>query len=146
MKQKPTVQHSQGKLTKTAKVTPTDGGKRKKAHSKNRQETARAGRGSEIAAQSADERARAPYLVFQDCEGVLGQIRDLISSISRGPEVTAQSVEAHALETFGSAAKAEHWLNRPNPLFQGQTPRQVIQANPSTVEAALVRIDHGVYT
>lgn len=64
----------------------------------------------------------------------------------RTSEITAQSVEAHALETFGSAAKAEHWLSRPNPLFHGQAPRQIIQADPSTVEAALVRIDHGVYT
>ncbi len=66
--------------------------------------------------------------------------------LGRGSEITAQSVETHALETFGSAAKADHWLNRPNPLFHGQTPRRVIQADPSTVEAALVRIDHGVYT
>ena len=62
-----------------------------------------------------------------------------------GQEITAQSVEAHALDTFGSAVKAEHWLSRPNPVFQGKTPRQIIKVEPSAVEAALVRIDHGVY-
>ncbi len=59
--------------------------------------------------------------------------------------VTAESVEKHALDTFGTIVKAEHWLNRPNPLFGGKSPRQVLQAHPSRVEAALVRIDYGVY-
>jgi uncharacterized protein (DUF2384 family) len=54
-------------------------------------------------------------------------------------------VEAHALETFGSFAKANHWLNRPNPLFEGKSPLQVLQVDPELVEAELVRIDHNVY-
>jgi len=58
---------------------------------------------------------------------------------------TAQLVEAHALDTFGSAKKAEHWLSRPNRVFQGETPRQIIKVDPSAVEAALIRIVHGVY-
>jgi Protein of unknown function (DUF2384) len=62
-----------------------------------------------------------------------------------GKTVTAQSVEEHALDTFGTVEKAEHWLNRPNPLFSGKTPRQVLRVDPSWVEAALVRIDYGVY-
>ena len=61
------------------------------------------------------------------------------------PEITSRSVEAHALETFGSEAKAEHWLSRRNPVFQGKTPRQIIKVDPLMVEAELVRIDHGVY-
>jgi hypothetical protein len=36
-------------------------------------------------------------------------------------------------------------MNRPNPLFQGKTPRQVIEFDLVAVEAELVRIDHGVY-
>lgn len=63
----------------------------------------------------------------------------------RGEIVTAQSVEKHAHDTFGTLEKAEHWLNRPNPLFDGKTPRQVLQADPYWVEAELVRIDYGVY-
>ena len=59
--------------------------------------------------------------------------------------LTARSVEEHALDTFGTVEKAEHWLNRPNPMFGGKTPRQVLQADPSWVEAELVRIDYGVY-
>lgn len=59
--------------------------------------------------------------------------------------ITAQSVVAHALDTFGSEKKAAHWMSRPNPLLQGRTPSKVVQSDPSAVEAALVRIDHGVY-
>lgn len=62
-----------------------------------------------------------------------------------GKAVTARSVEEHALDTFGTVEKAEHWLNRPNPVLGGKTPRQVLQADPSWVEAELVRIDYGVY-
>ena len=61
-------------------------------------------------------------------------------------EITAKSVEAHAQETFGSAEKAKHWLNRPDSVFRGKTPRQIAKVDPSWVEIALVRIDHGVYS
>jgi uncharacterized protein (DUF2384 family) len=64
---------------------------------------------------------------------------------AHGKTVTARSVEEHALDTFGTVEKAEHWLRRPNPLFGGKTPQQVLQADPSWVEAELVRIDYGVY-
>jgi uncharacterized protein (DUF2384 family) len=60
-------------------------------------------------------------------------------------EISAQSVAAHALATFGSPEKARHWMNRPNPLFQGKTPAQMIELDLIGVEAELVRIDHGVY-
>jgi hypothetical protein len=59
--------------------------------------------------------------------------------------VTARSVKEHALDTFGTPEKAEHWLHRPNPVFGGKRPRQVLHADPSWVEAELVRIDYGVY-
>jgi hypothetical protein len=36
-------------------------------------------------------------------------------------------------------------MNRPNPLFQGKTPAQVIELDLIQVEAELVRIDHGIY-
>jgi uncharacterized protein (DUF2384 family) len=60
-------------------------------------------------------------------------------------QITRESVSAHALETFGSSEKAQHWLNRPNPLFQGKTPAEVVKIDPMLIEAELVRIDHGVY-
>jgi uncharacterized protein (DUF2384 family) len=59
--------------------------------------------------------------------------------------VTAKSVRTHALETFGSSEKATHWLNRPNHLFRGKRPLDVIESDPMSVEAALIRIDYGVY-
>jgi uncharacterized protein (DUF2384 family) len=59
--------------------------------------------------------------------------------------VTAETVKAHALEAFGNAGKAEHWIQRPNRLFQGRTPLQMLQTDPRSVEAELVRIEHGVY-
>jgi uncharacterized protein (DUF2384 family) len=65
--------------------------------------------------------------------------------LKRGGEVSRDSLAAHALATFGSSEKAQRWMNRPNPLFQGKTPAQVIESDLIGVEAELVRIDHGVY-
>jgi hypothetical protein len=59
--------------------------------------------------------------------------------------ISPESITAHALETFGSAEKAQHWMNRPNSLFDGKTPAQVLRTDPIEVEVELVRIDHGVY-
>ena len=58
---------------------------------------------------------------------------------------TPASLMSRALETFGSEAKATHWLNRPNHVFQGKTPLQAFKSNPAEVETELTRIDHGVY-
>ena len=60
-------------------------------------------------------------------------------------QISRNSVAAHALATFGSPEKAQHWMNRPNALFDGKTPAQVIESDVIAVEAELVRIDHGVY-
>jgi uncharacterized protein (DUF2384 family) len=60
-------------------------------------------------------------------------------------QISMKSIAEHALETFGSKEKSQHWMNRPNPLFHGQTPSQVMRTDPVLVEAELVRIDHGVY-
>jgi uncharacterized protein (DUF2384 family) len=67
------------------------------------------------------------------------------TSRGRGGDISRQSVNAHALATFGSLEKVQHWMNRPNPLFDGKSPAQVIEFNLAEVEAELVRIDHGVY-
>ena len=50
----------------------------------------------------------------------------------------------HTPSHFGTPEKALHWMNRRNPLFQGRTPAQLIESELAKVEAALVRIDHGV--
>ncbi len=60
-------------------------------------------------------------------------------------KISRESVNSHALATFGSPEKAQHWMNRPNPLFDGKSPAKVIEFNLVGVEAELVRIDHGVY-
>ncbi len=62
-----------------------------------------------------------------------------------GKRISRESIVVHALATFGSIEKAQHWMNRPNPLFCGKTPSQVMRTDPVNVEAELVRIDHGVY-
>lgn len=67
------------------------------------------------------------------------------SVLDRGEKLSRDSVAAHALATFGSPEKAQHWMNRPNPLFHGKAPAQVIEFDLVGVEAELVRIDHGVY-
>jgi len=58
---------------------------------------------------------------------------------------TDAAVLAHAYETFGSPEKANHWLHRPNHVFQGRTPLEVVGTDPQSVEIGLTRIDHGVY-
>jgi uncharacterized protein (DUF2384 family) len=60
-------------------------------------------------------------------------------------ELSQEAIIAHALTAFGSAEKAHQWMNRPNSLFHGKTPSQVLRTNLVEVKAELVRIDHGVY-
>jgi putative toxin-antitoxin system antitoxin component (TIGR02293 family) len=60
----------------------------------------------------------------------------------------AQAILAHAFETFGSAEKAWHWLERPNTLLAGASPLQLLQTDPTRyelVEDELTRIDYGVF-
>ena len=60
----------------------------------------------------------------------------------------AQAIVAHALETFGSEGKALLWLERPNALFSGWAPIQILQTDPTKyelVEDELTRIDYGVF-
>lgn len=67
------------------------------------------------------------------------------TNMSHRKAIPDASILAHALDTFGSKEKAEHWMNRPNPLFDNKTPAQLMSTDPAAVEAELVRIDHGVY-
>ena len=67
------------------------------------------------------------------------------SAQSKRPSITAETVLIHALDTFGSQEKTDHWLARSNPLLSGKTPRELLESEPASVEAALVRIDYGVY-
>ncbi len=60
----------------------------------------------------------------------------------------AQKVLQHAFETFGSAEKAWHWLERPNLLLAGATPLHLLQNDPTQYELVddeLTRIDYGVF-
>jgi uncharacterized protein (DUF2384 family) len=59
--------------------------------------------------------------------------------------LTRNQVRSHALETFGEESKANHWLNRPNHLFSGKTPAEVLETEPESVELELIRIDHGIF-
>ena len=66
------------------------------------------------------------------------------ASVDQGGH-TDVAVLAHAHETFGSQEKANHWLRRPNHVFQGRTPLEVVGSDPQAVEIELTRIDYGVY-
>ena len=60
----------------------------------------------------------------------------------------AQEILTHAFETFGSAEKAWHWLERPNTLFAGASPLHLLQTDPAQYELIddeLTRIDYGVF-
>jgi DNA-directed RNA polymerase specialized sigma24 family protein len=65
--------------------------------------------------------------------------QDATSGTPSGPILT------HAAETFGTAEKADHWLNRPNHVFQSRTPLEMLAIDPQSVEIELSRIDYGVY-
>jgi uncharacterized protein (DUF2384 family) len=54
-------------------------------------------------------------------------------------------VLAHAVDTFGSRMRANAWLNRPNRIFNNQSPLQVLTQDPEAVEEELVRIDDGIF-
>ena len=54
-------------------------------------------------------------------------------------------VLAHAVDTFGSRTRANAWLNRPNRVFNNQSPLQILTQDPAAVEEELVRIDHGMF-
>jgi len=54
-------------------------------------------------------------------------------------------VLAHAVDTFGSRARANSWLNRPSRVFNNQSPLQILTQDPAAVEEELVRIDHGMF-
>ncbi len=61
---------------------------------------------------------------------------------------SAQQIIAHAFETFGSEEKAWHWLERPNGLFAGAAPIDILQTDPARyelIEDELMRIDYGVF-
>ena len=59
--------------------------------------------------------------------------------------LSSESIRRHALNTFGSTLKVSHWMSRPNHLLQGKTPEEALKTDPESVEAALIRIDFGVY-
>ncbi len=54
-------------------------------------------------------------------------------------------VLTHAIDTFGSRANADAWLNEPNRVFGNKSPLQVLTLDPAGVEEELVRIDHGMF-
>jgi uncharacterized protein (DUF2384 family) len=59
--------------------------------------------------------------------------------------VNYADVLSHAVDTFGSRANANSWLNRPNRMFANKTPLQILTEDPGAVEEELVRIDHGMF-
>ena len=48
--------------------------------------------------------------------------------------VDAKPIVQHALEAFGSEEKAWHWLERANPLFDGNTPIEILRTDRSRYE------------
>jgi len=102
-----------------------------------RHELAR-GHANETPGSAAD---RSPAMVSKPSSRVTRVIR----MRRDGGQTRGQAVLAHAFDTFGSHEKANHWLRRPNHVFQSRTPLEVIGSDPEAVEIELTRIDHGVY-
>jgi|SRR5450756_1744516 len=69
---------------------------------------------------------------------------------AKTPAVDARVTEyaqvlTHAVDIFGSRIRANAWLNRPNRIFNNQSPIQVLTQDPEAVEEELVRIDEGIF-
>jgi putative toxin-antitoxin system antitoxin component (TIGR02293 family) len=58
------------------------------------------------------------------------------------------SIMALAEETFQETEKAMHWMRRPNKVFDGRAPLDLIRTEQGArmVEDVLIRIAHGVYS
>ena len=73
-------------------------------------------------------------------------MKDVSGSVSEPPlkqrkgkgKAIYDRVMSHAFETFGEESKAIHWLSRPNHLFAGRTPAEVLETEPESVEQELI--------
>ncbi|HEX8241841.1 MAG TPA: MbcA/ParS/Xre antitoxin family protein [Longimicrobium sp.] len=59
-----------------------------------------------------------------------------------------EKIVEHAIETFGSRAKAEQWLRRPNRALGNDKPEDLLEQEEGVVrlEKVLGRIDHGLFS
>lgn len=57
-------------------------------------------------------------------------------------------IEARAAEVFGDPVKAAAWLDRPNRVLSGVTPRSLLLTPEGTQQVLTIlgRIEHGVYS
>jgi putative toxin-antitoxin system antitoxin component (TIGR02293 family) len=55
-------------------------------------------------------------------------------------------VIAHAIAVFGDERKASHWFSTPLPLFDNQTPSELLETDEgiALVEQTLTRIEHNI--
>jgi uncharacterized protein (DUF2384 family) len=62
----------------------------------------------------------------------------------------ANSIWVRALDTFGDESKARHWMNSPRDIFDGRSPKQLVETNDPDeqrrVLTVLIRIDYGVFS
>lgn len=56
-------------------------------------------------------------------------------------------ISAEADRVFGDPSKADRWLRRPNPVFHGKTPLELLKTEigGNMVETLLHQIDHGIF-
>lgn len=59
-----------------------------------------------------------------------------------------QALMAHALDTFGTAAKARSWLATPNRALDHRRPLELVRTcnGAQRVEEILTRIDYGIFS
>ena len=63
---------------------------------------------------------------------------------------SAEIIRSRAVEVFGSADKAQTWLNRSRKIFNGRSPEQIIEAGDTDmmreVLEALIAIEFGSFS
>lgn len=79
--------------------------------------------------------------------------RRLASEARLSPEESDRTmrlarVTAHAIDVFGDAKKAAHWMNSSNMVMQGETPLSLLDtdAGAQWVDTILGRIEYGLFS
>jgi putative toxin-antitoxin system antitoxin component (TIGR02293 family) len=62
----------------------------------------------------------------------------------------ANAIWNRALEIFGDEAKARSWMTTPRDLFNGRTPKELVESGDAAAQRrvleVLIRIDYGVFS
>lgn len=82
-----------------------------------------------------------------DLKSVLLHVREMLETAREEGLIRTIEIKTLAERVFGSTAKADAWLSRPNPGLSGQQPLEMLkdELGAAVVREMLERIDHGIF-